>query len=99
MSPTGRVALVSRVILSVVAFNSEEPIEDLLFPNVGSTSDVNNNLAFSCHEQIVASTEGSRMVKVTACDMRVVIPSGQSDRVHAWIKCSRGSDSRFRIRE
>ena len=66
------VALVSPAILSVVAFISEEPIEDLLFPYVGSTRDVHNNLAFSHNKQSVASTEGSRMVKVMACGMRVV---------------------------
>ena len=40
LSPTGDVALVSPAIFNVVAPDSEEPIEDLLFPNVGSTSDV-----------------------------------------------------------
>ena len=82
MSSTGGVALVSPAVLSVVAFNSEEPIEDLLFPDVGSTSDVYSNLAFSVNERSVASTEGSRMVKVMVCGVRVVIPSGQRDRAH-----------------
>ena len=46
--------------LSVVAFNSEEPIEDLLFPNVGSTCDVHNNLAIAFNERIAVSTDGSK---------------------------------------
>ena len=82
MRPTGLVPLVSPAILSAVAFNSEEPIEDLLFPDVGSTSDVYSNLAFSFNQQSVASTEGSRMVKVMVCGVRVVIPSAQRDRAH-----------------
>ena len=39
LSLTSCVALVSRAIFNVVALDSEEPIEDLLFPNVGSASD------------------------------------------------------------
>ena len=37
VSPTGGVALVRQAILSVVALDSEEPAEDLLFPDVGSS--------------------------------------------------------------
>ena len=59
----------------------EEPLEDLLFPNVGSTSDVSSDMAFCFNERIVASASGSKMVRVTACGMKVAIPSGQSDRV------------------
>ena len=81
MSPLGGVALVCPVIFSVDAVDSEEPIEDLLFPNVGSTSDVSSDMAFCFNERIVASTSGSKMVRVTACGMKVAIPSGQSDRV------------------
>ena len=40
LSLTSGAALVSPAIFNVVAPDSEEPIEDLLFPNVGSTSDV-----------------------------------------------------------
>ena len=69
------------VIFSVVALDSEEPIEDLLFPNVGSTSDVSSDRAFSLSERIVPSTTGSGMVRVTACGMKVAVPSGKSDRV------------------
>ena len=47
VSPTGGVALVRPVILSVVALDSEEPIEDLLFPDDGSTSEVSSDMAFS----------------------------------------------------
>ena len=81
VSPLGGVALVCSVIFSVVALDSEEPIEDLLFPNVGSTSDVSSDMAFCFNERIVASTNGSKMVRVTACGMKVANPSGQSDRV------------------
>ena len=81
VSPTARVALVRPVIFSVVALGSEEPIEDLLFPNVGSTSDVSSDMAFSFNERIVASTSWSKMVRVTACGVKMAVPSGQSDRV------------------
>ena len=81
MSPTGRVALVRSVIFSVVALYSEEQIENLLFPNVGSTSDVCSDMAFSYNERFAASTPGSKMVGVTACGVKVAVPSGQSDRV------------------
>ena len=46
VSPTGRDALVRPVIFSVVAVDLEDPIEDLLFLNVGSTSDVCSDMAF-----------------------------------------------------
>ena len=98
MSPTGGVALISPAILSVVGFNSEEPIENLLFPNFGSTSEVYSYSAFSFDEQSVAFTEKSRMVKVMVCGMRVVLPSGQRDRAHVpapGSSSSRGSYSRF----
>ena len=81
VSPTGGIALVRPVIFSVVALDLEEPIEDLLFPDVGSTSDVSSDIAFSFNESIAASTTGSKMVRVTACGVKVAIPSGQSDRV------------------
>ena len=51
MSPTGGVALVRPVILSVVALDSEEPIEDLLFPDDGSTSEVSSDMAFSSNRE------------------------------------------------
>ena len=82
LSPTDGVALVSPAIFNVVASNSEEPIEDLLFPDVGSTSDVPSDIAFYLNERIVASTDGNKMVRITAGGMEVAIPSGQSDGVH-----------------
>ena len=82
LRPTGGVALVSPAIFNVVALDSEEPIEDLLFPNVGSTSDVPSDIALSFNERIVASTDGSKMVKITAGGVGVAIPSRQKDRVH-----------------
>ena len=44
-----------------VAPDSEASIEDLLFPNVGSMSDVPNDIAFYVDARVVASTEGSKM--------------------------------------
>ena len=44
LSSIGDVALISPAIFNVVAPDSEEPIEDLLFPNVRSTSDVPNDI-------------------------------------------------------
>ena len=64
------------------ASDSEEPIEDLMFPNVGSTSDFPSDIAFYFNKRIVASTDGSKMVIITAGGVEVGIPSGQSDRVH-----------------
>ena len=81
MSPTGGVALVSSTIFNVVAPDSEELIEDLLFPNVGSTGDVPGDIAFHVNERIVASTDGSKMIRITAGGVEVATPSGQSDRV------------------
>ena len=60
LSSTGDVALVRPVIFNVVAPDSGEPIEDLLVPNVGSTSDVSSDMAFSVNERIAASTTGSQ---------------------------------------
>ena len=47
LSSTGDVAFVKPVIFTVVAQDSEEPIEDLLVPYVGSTSHVSNDIALS----------------------------------------------------
>ena len=82
LSSTGGVALISPAIFNVVAPDSEEPIEDLLFPNVGSTSDVPSDIAFYINERVVASTDGSKMIRITTGGVEVAIPSGQSDRVH-----------------
>ena len=82
LSSTGGVALVSPANFNVVAPDSEEPIEDLLFPNVGSTSDVPSNIAFDFNDRIVVSTDRSKMIRITTGGMEVVIPSGQGDRVH-----------------
>ena len=82
LSSTGDVALVISAIFNVVAPDSEEPIEDLLFPNVGFTSDVPSDIAFFFYERIVESTEGSKMIGITAGGVEVATPSGQSDRVH-----------------
>ena len=67
LSPTGGVALVSPAIFNVVAPDSEEPSEDPLFPNVGSTSDVPSDF----NERIVASTNGSKMGRITAGGVEV----------------------------
>ena len=82
LSSIGDVALISPAIFNVVALDSEEPIEDLLFPNVGSTSDVPSEIAFYVNERVGASTEGSKIIGITAGGVEVAIPSGQGDRVH-----------------
>ena len=46
LGSTGDVVLVSPAIFNVVAPDLEEPIEDHLFPDVGSTSDVSSEIAF-----------------------------------------------------
>ena len=60
LSSTSDVALVSPAIFNVVAPDSEEPIEDLLFPNVGSTSDFPSDIAFYFNERVVAPTDAWR---------------------------------------
>ena len=82
LSATSGVALVSPAIFNVVARDSEEQTEDLLFPNIGSTSDFPSDIAFYFTERIVASADGRKMVRITAGGVEVAIPSGQSDRVH-----------------
>ena len=82
LSSTCDVVLVSPAIFNVVALDSEEPIEDLLFPNVGSTSDVPSDIAFNVNERVGASTDGSKMIRITAGGVEVAFPSGQSHRVH-----------------
>ena len=81
LSSTGGVALIRPAIFNVVAPDSEEPIEDLLFPNVGFTGDVPSDIAFYVNERVGASTEGSKMIRIKAGGVEVAIPSGQSDRV------------------
>ena len=99
LSSTGGVALISPAIFYVVATDSDEPIEDLLFPNIGSMSDVPNDIAFYFNERVVASTDGSKIIGITAGGVEVAIPSGQSDRVSGactWIKCVRGGSASTR---
>ena len=81
LSSTGDVVLASPAIFffNVVAPDSEEPIENLLFPNVGSTSDVPSDIAFYVSERVGASTHWSKMFR--ARRVGVAIPSGQGDRV------------------
>ena len=79
---TGDVVLVSPANFNVVAPDSEEPIEDLLFPNVRSTSEVPSEIAFYVNERVGASTEGSKMIRIKAGGVEVAIASGQSDRVY-----------------
>ena len=77
LSLTGGVALISSAIFNVVAPDSEEPIEDLLFPYVGSTSDVPSDIAFYFDDRVVPFTDGSRMIRITAGGVEVATPSGQ----------------------
>ena len=74
---TGDVVLVSPANFNVVAPDSEEPIEDLLFPNVRSTSEVPSEIAFDVDERVGASTEGSKMIRIKAGGVEVAIASGQ----------------------
>ena len=46
LSDTSGVAFVSQAIFSVIALHSEKPIEDLLFPDDGSTSDISSCTSF-----------------------------------------------------
>ena len=55
---------------------------DLLFPNVGSTSDVPSDIAFYFDERVVPCTDGSKIIGIPAGGVEVAIPSGQSDRVN-----------------
>ena len=73
----GDVVLVSPANFNVVAPNSEEPIEDLLFPNVRSTSEVPSEISFYVNERVGASTEGSKMIRIKAGGVEVAIASGQ----------------------
>ena len=82
LSLTGDFALVSPAVFNVVAPDSEEPMEDLLFPNVGSTSDVPSDIAFYVNERVGASTDGSKMIRITAGGVEGAILYGQSERVH-----------------
>ena len=94
MNLSGGVALVNPVIFSVLALDSEEPIEDLLFPNVGSTSSVPIDTTFYFNERIVASANESKMVIVTACGMKVAFlldkvtesPCLHLDQACSWIR-------------
>ena len=70
--------VVSPAIFNVVAPDSEEPIEDLLFPSVSSTSDVPSDTAFYSNEMSVTWTDGSKMITTTTEGM------GQSNRVHVF---------------
>ena len=79
---SGDVALVRPVIFNVIAPDSEEPIEDLLFPDVGSTSDVPSDIAFYVNERVGASTDESKTIRITAGGLELAISSGQSDRVN-----------------
>ena len=78
------VALVSPNMFNVVAPDSEEPIEELRFPNVGSTSDVPSDTAFYFYERSVMRTDGSKMIRTTTDGVEEAIPSGQSNRVHVF---------------
>ena len=84
LSLTSGVALVSRAIFNVVAPDSEEPIEDLLFPDVCSTSDVPSDTAFYFTERSMAWTDGSKMIRTTTDGEEDHIPSGKSNRVHGF---------------
>ena len=83
LSLTSGVALTSPAIFNV-APDSEEPIEDLLFPDVCSTSDVPSDTAFYFTERSMAWTDGSKMIRTTTDGEEDHIPSGKSNRVHGF---------------
>ena len=70
LSLTSGVALTSPAIFNV-APDSEEPIEDLLFPDVCSTSDVPSDTAFYFTERSMAWTDGSKMIRTTTTARRI----------------------------
>ena len=53
-----------------------------MIPDVGSTSDVPSEIVFYVNERAGVSSDGSKMIRITAGGVEVAIPSGQSDRVY-----------------
>ena len=77
LSTTGGVALGSPTVFNAVVPDSEQRIEDLLVPDASSTSNVLSNVAFYFDEGIAAYTDGSKMIRIPASGVEVVIRSGQ----------------------
>ena len=82
LSTTGGGALVIPAIFNVVALDSEEPIEDLLFPSLVPRLIFPATLRSTLNGRVVPSTDGSKVIRITAGGVVVAIPSGQSHRVY-----------------
>ena len=91
LSPTGHVALTRPASLNVVALHPEEPLEDLLIPQIGSPTGPHSDFALCFTERAVASTDWSKMIRIIARSMGSAIPSGQSGRAHVLAPGSIGS--------
>ena len=91
VSSTGHVALARPASFNVVAPHSEEPLEDFLIPHIGSTSGVHSDFALCFAEGVVASTDWSKMIRITARSVGVAIPVGQSGRAPVLAPGSIGS--------
>ena len=66
LSSTGHVALARPATLDVVTPHSEEPLEDLLIPHIGSMNSIHSHFALCFTEGILASTYWSRMIRIRA---------------------------------
>ena len=75
--PTGGVALGSPTICNAVVPDSEERIQDLLLPDVSSTSNVLSNIVFYFNEGVTSYTDRSKMIRTMAGGVEVVTPSGK----------------------
>ena len=91
LSPTGHVALASAASLTVVALHSEEPLEDLLIPHIGSPIGVHSDFVLCFTEGVVASTEWSKMIRIIARSVGSATPLAQRDSAHVLAPGSIGS--------
>ena len=92
LSPTGHVALASAASLTVVALHSEEPLEDLLIPHIGSPIGVHSDFVLCFTEGVVASTEWSKMIRIIARSVGSATPFlAQRDSAHVLAPGSIGS--------
>ena len=91
LSPTGHGGLARPASLNVVALHLEEPLEDLLIPQISSPNGLHSDSALCFAEGVVASTDGSKMIRIIARSMRSAIPSEQSGRARVLAPGSIGS--------
>ena len=74
LSSTGHVALSRPATLHVVTPYSEEPLEDLLIPDIGSTNSIQSNFALCFTKGVLASTDWNRRIRVRAHSVGLSIP-------------------------